>query len=224
MIRSIQCQLSFECFMSKLSASLHRSGKYDTQAQVLTYDVKLLPQTTPASNGIRFSPVLRLYGVPQTAFFTPLISLASINQSPPPSPPPIQLAFYSMTNTTQYVDVAAKLAKSKRWVIKGATPQQPRPQHPPSSPSATPQQPLSYPSAIPQLSLSWPLCSSHTTPPALTTYPPCLTYPQLTPNLPPNIHPHVLPCNASRRPPKHPHNPMHPAPPREKPSNALQPH
>ena len=35
-----------------------RSGKYDTQAQVLTYDVKLLPQTTPVSNStIRFSPM-----------------------------------------------------------------------------------------------------------------------------------------------------------------------
>ena len=98
MIRSIQCQLPllFEYFMSKLSASLHRSGKYDTQAQVLTYDVKLLPQTTPASNGIRFIPVLRLYGVPQTAFFTPLISLASINQSPPAPPPPLPFSWPSI--------------------------------------------------------------------------------------------------------------------------------
>ena len=104
-----------------------------------------------------------------------------------------------MTNTTQYVDVAAKLAKSKRWVIKGATPQQPRPQHPPSSPSATPQQPLSNPSVIPQqplcypsatrrrLSLSYPLswlmCSSHPTPPCPNLP---LSYPSATPQLPPS--------------------------------------
>ena len=116
-----------------------------------------------------------------------------------------------MTNTTQYVDVAAKLAKSKRWVIKGATPQQPRPQHPPSSPSATPQQPMSNPSVIPQQPLSYPSAARRRL--SLISYPlswfMCSSHPPC-PNLPPNTHtpmcPHamhpdvppstrIIPCN-----------------------------